>query len=269
MKFVAHHGNVRPARGQRLTGKRTHVVPEAVILIQQIDLLHGPLASDHVGQRVHAHARVGVEAEMPEAAAGTCERRVVGRIIEKKLAIAGLAGVVLVDGRDERGRDRRAIALQDERDAAVSRGPLLHERLLHAAAAVHHDEFERMPPVGERDAAARIHALDAETQIALDGRARIGERPRHALDERQPHRLRRSRSGAALPARSGGRDGPRAQDGDRGDAANPSAHRLFLLFDRSADHRLGGCGSASPHRKRAAAIGRTVLPGCCPTNPKP
>ncbi|AIP33407.1 hypothetical protein DR64_924 [Paraburkholderia xenovorans LB400] len=122
---------------------------------------------------------------MPEAAVGVGEGRVVGGIVEKQFAVARFAAVLLVDRADQRGGDRRTVALHDVADMAVGGRTQLRERLFGAALAVQHDQFERMRTVGKLDAAMRVHLLDAEAQIALHRRARVGERAGHAFDQRQ------------------------------------------------------------------------------------
>ncbi|SAK87570.1 hypothetical protein AWB82_06025 [Caballeronia glebae] len=184
MKLVARDRDIRAPFPERALRLAAHVVAEAVILIEQIDLLHRAIGFQRVGERVHAHAGVRVEAEMPEAARVVGERGVVSGIVEKQHATIGFARVLLVDCRDERRRHRRAVALHDEADLLVERRAQLHETRLAAALAVEYDELQRMRAVGERHAAARVHQIDAEAQIALDHRAGVGERAGHAFDQR-------------------------------------------------------------------------------------
>ncbi|CAM2160834.1 hypothetical protein PT2222_90051 [Paraburkholderia tropica] len=189
VKLVADDRDIGPVLRQRRARERAHVVAEAVVLIEQVDLPDRFVGGDHVRERVHAHARVRVEAEVPEAAIRVGERGIVGGIVEEQLAVIGLARVLTVDGRHQRRRHRRAVALHDEADVAVLRRAQLHQRGFGAALAVEHDQFERMPPVGQRHTALRVYALDAQTQVALDRRARIGERAGHAFDQRERDRL--------------------------------------------------------------------------------
>jgi hypothetical protein len=74
-----------------------------------------------VVSRFHLHRRVGVEAEVPEAALAVGEVGVDRSLVEVDDLLAGIALVVLVDRVDERERDRRAVALDDVADALVGR----------------------------------------------------------------------------------------------------------------------------------------------------
>ena len=128
MKLVADDGDIRPARLQRALRLAADVVAEAVVLVQQIHLLHRVVAPDHVRERVHAHAGVRIEAKVPETAGSVGQRGIVGGIVEEDDARIRFARVLLVDGRDQRRRDRGTVALHDEADfvgpppRAIARG---------------------------------------------------------------------------------------------------------------------------------------------------
>ena len=183
-EFVGDDRNVRAALLQRALGFTADVVAEAVVLVEQIDFLHRFILLDDIGERVHAHAGVGIEAEMPEAAIRVGERGVVGGIIEEHHAVLRIAGILLVDRVDERRGNRRAIALHDKANILVDGRTQLDETGFAAALAVEDHELQRVFAIGQGNATVRVHALHAEAQIALNSRARVRERTGHAFDHR-------------------------------------------------------------------------------------
>ncbi len=171
---------------------------------------------------------------------------IVHRIIQEHDAPVGLAGVLLVDGRDQRRRYRRTVALHHETDLVVDGLAQLYEARLAAALAIEHDQLQRMHAVSELHAALHVHALDAEAQIALDHRASIGERAGHTFDQRELDRREfgGASAGCERPCRTCER-GALQQSFE----AFAGCHRIRSGKGRSADHRPPCVRRAIPARR--------------------
>jgi hypothetical protein len=106
MQFVADDGDVGPARRDARARRALHVLAEAVVLPDQVDLLQRRVALQHLDQRGQAHVGMRIEAEVPEAALLVGQSRVDRGIVEQQRARQRLALVVLVQRIDQHHRHR-------------------------------------------------------------------------------------------------------------------------------------------------------------------
>jgi hypothetical protein len=160
-----------------------------VVLVQQVDLLDVLLVLHEGGHRFHLHRRVGVEAEVPEAALAVGQIGVDRRLVQEDHFLARVALVVLVDRIDQRERDRRAVALDDVAHALVGRRLQRVQALGRAELVVHPDHFElHAGRVGGVELLRE--ELPALQLVVADRRHQAGERidPSH-LDDLPVERL--------------------------------------------------------------------------------
>jgi len=106
----------------------------------------------------------------------------VGEIVEM-LEERGISAVGYHAGMEaQERRENQERWMADEADVLVDGRTQLDKAGFTAALAVEYNKLERVFAIGQADTAVRVHAFDAEAQIALDRSACIGERPRHAFD---------------------------------------------------------------------------------------
>src|SRR5690606_11306259 len=95
-------------------------------------------------QCLHLHVDVGVHTEVPEAAFAVGEFGVDGTVVDVKHFLAGIAGIVLVDGIHQREGDTGAIALRHVTVALVDGALELAEAVLDTRFVIEADDLQRM-----------------------------------------------------------------------------------------------------------------------------
>jgi hypothetical protein len=132
---------------------------------------------------------MGVEAEVPEAAALVGEHGIDGRVVQQQGAPLRVASVVLVQ-RIDQGRGRgRAVALRDEGDALVQRAAQQRQGFFGIALAVQAQQGQWARATGQPHAALFVDALHRPQQVAEHRLTGIGEGARKSFDECDAHGL--------------------------------------------------------------------------------
>jgi hypothetical protein len=194
MQLIAHDLDVRPLGAEHRPRLAQHVLAEAVVLANQVDLLDRSVGAQHLDQRRQTHVGVRVEAEVPGAAALVGQHRIDRRVVQEQHAALRIALVVAVDRLDQRRRRGRAVALGDEPDALVDGRAQQGDRLFRLAFAVETHQFQFARHAAHLDTAAAVDPLGGPHQVAEHRLAGVGERARQALDQRDPQRrIRRLR----------------------------------------------------------------------------
>ena len=191
VQLVAHDAHIGPLHAKLAPCFAQHGLAKAVVLPDQIGTVYGLVVLDDLHQRSHAHIGMGIEAEMPEAAALVGQRRVHGRIVQIQHTARRVSAVVLVDGVEKRRRCGRRVALHDDARTAVYGRAQRRQRLFVLPLAVIALYHQFMRTVGQAHAAARVHPLGRPQQIAEHGLARVCKRARKTLHQCQLDGLRK------------------------------------------------------------------------------
>ena len=170
-QFVTDDLNVRPQLAEVVLHLALHRLPEQIILVDQVDLLHflGQRANHHFG----LHAAMQVEAEMPEAALLVGELGRHRAAVQIDDAVVGIAVVVLVDAVDQGGGDVGAAALHDEGHVLVGGALERDQRVRRLRLVVEWNQFELL---AER-AALGVDVIDDVLHLLQVGVADLRERP--------------------------------------------------------------------------------------------
>ena len=194
VKFVADDLHTRPALRQQFARAARHFAAEAVVLVDQVDALRARIVGQYLHQRCHPHLRMGVETEVPRAAALVGQHRIHGRVVEEQLPLAGVALVVAVDRIDQRTGHRRTVALKHEAHALIGSTPQQDERLLDLPLGVVAGHVQRARALWQLHTTASVDPIDRELQVARDSFAGVGKWTRQPLDHAEPDRLDRGRA---------------------------------------------------------------------------
>ncbi len=236
MQVVADDLHVLAFLRQHFLGVLRHLVAVGIVLADDENLLHLLVTLQEVGDRLHLHFAVGIEAEVPEAAFLVGQRRVDGGVVEEEHGLVGIARVPLVDRVDQRVRRARAVALSDVTKALVDRRLELDLAFLGAALVVEADEFELLALdaalLVDQDLGGFLEALEA-------GLADVGKGPGKRVDVGDLD----LRVGAA---------GSQRETCDDGETAEISLLHAVLL-------RILVCVAASRLRRPSSAVWNQVL----------
>ena len=149
VQVIADDLHIGALARQQLLRIARHLLSVRIVLVQQVDLLDVLLVLDEGGQRFHLHRRVGVEAEVPEAATRRAfllrrvgHRGVDGRVIEVHEFLAGIALVVLVDCIEDGPGRAGAVALHDVAEALVDGGLERVQAAFRRAFVVEADDLD-------------------------------------------------------------------------------------------------------------------------------
>ncbi|MCY1535847.1 hypothetical protein D9M68_712710 [compost metagenome] len=142
MTLFAHDGNVGPHRAKVALGRRLDLLPEAVILVDQVHLLHCRIARDVGRQREHAHVHMRIEPEMPERAARLGEVGVDRLVVQVQNLASGIAFVVGVHRLDQAGNDGRTATAGEVLDATLGGLTKDVQRFLGLALGIKHRDLE-------------------------------------------------------------------------------------------------------------------------------
>ena len=174
-----------PLALQVFLGGAAHRLAERVVLADDVDALDVLVRRHVAGQRFHLHVRIGVEAEVPEAALAVGHVRIDGGVVQEHHFLARIALVVLVDRVQQRQADARAVALRDVAVALVDHRLQLGQRLLRAALVVEADHFNLVlarPLLLRRQLGDGLETV----QLVLPDRRK---RPRQRVDESDFYRV--------------------------------------------------------------------------------
>ena len=188
MQLLAGDADVRALLRQLLARLAQHALAKAVVLAQQIHRFERCVLAQHLHQRGQAHVGVGVKAEMPKAAFLIGQRRVYRRVVQKQHPARRVAGIVFLDGINQRGRHCRGVALQHHPRTAVNGQAQRRERLLRLALAVKALQHHGHGHLTQSHATTRINPLDGPAQIAKNRLAAAGIGAAQALDQGQLQR---------------------------------------------------------------------------------
>ncbi|OMP13875.1 hypothetical protein COLO4_00759, partial [Corchorus olitorius] len=142
VQIFTHDLDVRTLAFQVFLGRTGNLMPERIVLVDQVDLLDLRILRQEARQGFHLHVGVGVQAEVPIVALAVGHVRVHRGVIQVDDFLARITLVVLGHGVFQRHADARAVALHDVMDALI--GDLLEhgQALLRRELVVEADHFE-------------------------------------------------------------------------------------------------------------------------------
>ena len=185
MEIVTHDLDVRTLLFQHFPGRFGYRLTEAVVLVDQVHLLDVVVGGDVVGQRVHFHVGVGVEAEVPVGTTLVGERGVHGGVVQIQHLVTGVALVVLLNGGNQRGGHGRTVALGHVANAVIDRLLQLHQAFLRVHFVVQADDFQVLAV----KAAIGVDALGFVLEVLERGLAGGGHGPGKRIDQGEFHCL--------------------------------------------------------------------------------
>ena len=240
VQLFAHDGGLRKSRGHHAARVLGDLPAEAVVLVQEVDASHRAILGQRFHQRRHPHLDVRIEAEVPRAAALVRQRRIDGRVVQEERALMRVSLVVPVHRVDEGRGHRRTVALEDEPDVLVHRPPEHQQGLLDLPLRIEGEQLKRPSAGRQRNASARVDALDGEGEVAGDRIPGVGERAGERLDHRQPDRCRPRPIRLRASRRRHAGDDEQRRDHDRADASDSPADRTGAIGQASSDSRHQG-----------------------------
>ena len=161
------------------------------------------------------HRRLGIEAEMPEAALLVGELGRHRTAVDVDDSVFRVSGVVLVDRFDQRGGDVRAAALHDEGHVLVGRALERDQRVGRLRLVVERHQLELL---AQRAALGRVDVVDDVLHLLQVGVAHLRERTRQ--------RVRIGDLDGVLCSRRADRYSARHQHRARNRCENPHCHNL-------------------------------------------